>query len=258
LGENEAILTGRDRKGKNKLFRAVHNGAFEDIEGFHPARSYHTFPPSTTDNNTQSLLGKRNNKYKDIPQDLRTQWQKDRDQEAEHKRNRALARLALASDPLSHKKGGKKGRIAMLAASKLDPTITVLPNGTIDMTTLVQQIRRFLADVGGPSTMSLPPTNMATRRSVHEMAMAFGLDLQSKGRGAARYTTLIKTSRSGVNIHEKMVAKIMSRGVISARGSGGGESVGSSGRQGGRTIAPKHKEGDEVGKACGLIFVIFS
>jgi hypothetical protein len=230
----------------------VHNGAFEDIDDFQPASSYHPFPQSVTGNNAWLLLGKRKDKYKDIPAHLQAQWEKDRDQKAEYKRQRALARLALASDPLSQKMGGKKGRKAMLAASKLDPTITVLPNRIIDMTTLVQQIRRFLVDVGGPSTMSLPPTNKETRKNVHEMAVAFGLKSQSKGKGDARYTTLIKTSRSGVDIDERKVAKIVRRG---ARG-GGGEFSGSGGRKGGGTTAPKHKEGDEVGKACSLMFVI--
>jgi hypothetical protein len=208
-----------------------------------------------TGHNTLSLLGKSKDKYKDTPEHLRALWQKDRDRKAENKRQRALARLALASDPLSQKQGGKKGRKAMLAAAKLDSTITVLPNRIIDMTTLVQQIRRFLANVGGPSTMSLPPTNKETRKRVHEMAMAFGLKSQSKGKGDARYTSLIKTSRSGVGVDERKVARILR----SARGGGGGgEFSGSGVRKNGRTTAPKHKEGDEVGKACGLIFPSFS
>lgn len=228
LDENEDILTSRDRKKRNNLFRAVHNGAFEDIEDFRPAR-------------------KSKDRYKDLPQDLQAQWQKDRDKKAENKRQRALARQALATDPLSHKKGGKKGRKAMLASAKLDPTITVLPNRIIDMTTLVQQIRRFLADVGGPLTMSLPPTNKETRKSMHEMAVAFGLRSQSKGKGNARYTTLIKTSRSGVAVDEGKITKIVRRSA------GGREFVSTSGKRGGMVGVPKHREGDEVGKAAPKI-----
>ena len=141
----------------------------------------------------------------------------------------------------------------MLAAMKVDPTITVIPNRVIDMTTLVQQIRRFLADVGGPSTMSLPPANKETRKNVHEMAMAFGLNSQSKGKGNARYTTLIKTSRSGIAIDERKVARIVRR---NRSGSGdGGEFVGKNGSgKGGRVVVPKHREGDEVGKVCSFGF----
>jgi R3H domain len=139
----------------------------------------------------------------------------------------------------------------MLAAAKLDPTIIVLPNRIIDMTTLVQQIRRFLADVGGPSTMSLPPANKETRKNVHEMAVAFGLNSQSKGNGNARYTTLIKTSRSGVTIDERKVAKIV-------RSAGGGEFVRTAGKKGGRAVVPKHKEGEEVGKVCDFSISMLS
>ncbi|KAF5376261.1 hypothetical protein D9615_008521 [Tricholomella constricta] len=234
LEENEDILTGRDRKARNKLFRAVRNGAFEDLEDFTPAR-------------------KSKDKYKDLPLELRDQWQKDRDRKAEHKRARALARLELAADPMSHHKGGKKGRKAMLAAAKLDPTIKVIPNRVIDITTLVQQIRRFLADVGGPRSMSLPPADKGTRKNIHELGLAFNLKSDSKGKGDARYTTLTKTSMSGINVNEKKVARI----VRQAGGGGGrgGEFMGSNGRggRGGNSSMPRHKEGDEVGKAAPKI-----
>lgn len=40
VDENEAVLTGRDRKERNKLFRAVRDGTFADIDGFSPASVY--------------------------------------------------------------------------------------------------------------------------------------------------------------------------------------------------------------------------
>jgi hypothetical protein len=43
--------------------------------------------------------------------------------------------------------------------------------------------------------MSLPPANKETRKNVHEMTLAFGLKSVSRGKGNARYMTLIKTSR---------------------------------------------------------------
>ncbi|KAG5636882.1 hypothetical protein H0H81_006501 [Sphagnurus paluster] len=236
LDENEDILMGRDRKARNKLFRAVRNGDFEDLEEFKPAP-------------------KRKDGYKNLPPDLQAQWQKDRDKKAENKRARALARMALAADPMSSKKGGKKGRKAMLAAAKLDPTIMVLPNRIIDVTTLVQQIRRFIADVGGPQTMSLPPTDKATRKNVHELALAFNLNSISKGKGDARYTTLTKTTRTGLFVDENKAAKIMRRGGGGGGGSGKrGEFMGSNGRGGGgKPMMPRHKEGEEVGKAAPKI-----
>ncbi|KAG6919508.1 hypothetical protein DXG01_005098 [Tephrocybe rancida] len=234
LEENQDTILGRDRKARNQLFRAVRNGAFEDLDDFKPAR-------------------KSKDKYKDLPPELQEQWQMDRDKKADHKRLRALKRLELAADPLAPKKGGSKGRKAMLAAAKLDPTITVLPNRVIDMTTLVQQIRRFVGDVGGPVSMSLPPTTKETRAKIHEMARAFNLKSGSKGKGDARYTTLMKTSKSGIFVDEQKVAKIVRR---SGGGGGGrGEFMGSNSRggRGGAQIAPRHKEGEEVGKAAPKI-----
>ncbi|KDR67781.1 hypothetical protein GALMADRAFT_257616 [Galerina marginata CBS 339.88] len=228
LDENEDILTGRDRKQRNALFRSVRNGSFEDMEDFSPAK-------------------RKKDKRNGLPAELQAQWDKDRQTKAEHKKARALARLEAAADPLAKNKGGKKGRKAMLAAAKLDPTITVLPNRIIDITTLVQQIRRFIADVGGPMTMSLPPTNKETRKNIHEMATAFNLKSLSKGKGDARYTTLTKTSKSGLAADERKVAKIMRRsGGMGARG----DSFIYDKKGKAPASMPRHKEGEEVGKAA--------
>lgn len=187
------------------------------------------------------------NKRNDLPEELQAVWDRDRAKKAENKRLRALARMEAAADPLVRKKGGKKGRKAMLAAARIDPTITPLPNRVVDLPTLVQQIRRFVGDIGGPQTMALPPAEKETRKSMHELAIAFGLKSQSKGKGEGRYTTLAKTTRSGIRVDEAKVAKILRRG-----GGGGGASFvrygdGGKGRGGGAPV-PRHKDGDEVGK----------
>ncbi|KAE9396212.1 hypothetical protein BT96DRAFT_1021482 [Gymnopus androsaceus JB14] len=231
LDENEDILNGRDKKAKKELFQAVYNGGFEDIDMWKPAR-------------------KAKDKYKDLPPNLADLWQKGQAKKAAYKQKRELARLSAAADPLLPNKGGKKGRKATRAAAKLDPTITVLPNRVIDITTLVQQIRRFIDDVGGPKTMSLPPAKRQTRKDVHELANAFGLKSQSRGKGDSRYTTLTKTTMTGVRVNQKKVAKIVRRG-------GGGELVGGSDiwkKHAERSKGmPRHKEGDEVGKAAPKI-----
>jgi len=136
----------------------------------------------------------------------------------------------------------------MLAAAKLDPTINVIPNRVIDMVTLVQQIRRFIADIGGPSTMSLPPTNKETRKNIHEMALAFNLKSLSKGDGDARYTTLTKTTKTGALIDERNVEKIVRRsGGMGARGDSFIYDKKGKGR-GASVVMPRHREGEEVGK----------
>lgn len=93
--------------------------------------------------------------------------------------------------------------------------------------------------------MALPPTNKETRKNVHELAIAFGLKSVSKGKGEARYTTLAKTTRSGVRVDEAKVGKIMRRsGGAGARGDSFVDGGGRSGPM------PRHREGDEVGKAA--------
>ncbi|KAJ3508528.1 hypothetical protein NLJ89_g5705 [Agrocybe chaxingu] len=226
LDDNADILEGRNRKERKKLFMSVRNGAFDD-EGSSPAK-------------------RSKDKGKDLPPGLRAQWEKDRQKKAEYKKARELARLEAAADPLSKKKGGKKGRKAMQAAAALDPTITVIPNRIIDMTTLVQQIQRFIADIGGPKEMALPPTNKETRKNIHEMAIAFNLKSISKGKGDARYTTLTKTTRSGFGVNESKVAKIVRRsGGMGARGDS--FIYDKKGRSGGGPKMPRHRDGDEVG-----------
>jgi len=201
-------------------------------------------------------LGRKKDSRKDLPPELQDIWENDRKKKAERKKARELAKLEAAADPLTKKKGGKKGRKAMLAAAKLDPTITVLPNRVIDMVTLVQQIRRFIDDVGGPQTMSLPPTNKETRKNIHEMAIAFNLKSLSKGKGDSRYTTLTKTTKSGIRIDEHKVAKIMRRS--GGMGAKGDSFIYDRKGKGGSRPMPRQKEGDEVGKVRPTIIISFA
>lgn len=188
------------------------------------------------------VAGRNKDKYKDLPEELQAQWELDREKKAENKRMRALQRIEAAADPLSEKKGGKKGMKAMLAAARYDGP-EELPNRITDLPSLVQQIRRFLANVGGPSSMSLPPLNKATRKRVHELAGAFNLNSKSKGGGDTRYTTLTKTTKSGFKINERKIGRIMREAghqweESSRYDKGNGKNM---------SLA-KHREGEEVGK----------
>lgn len=231
LDENGDIISASSRQGRKKLHKAVANGEIVDFGEFAPA--------------------KRGKKKRDaLPAELQAVWDNDRAKKAENKRLRAVARAEAAADPLAPNKGGRKGRKAMAAAARLDPTITVLPNRVIDMTTLVQQIRRFVGNPGGPVTMSLPPTDKTTRKNIHEMAIAFNLKSVSKGKGDARYTTLTKTTRTGILVNEAKVAK------IARRGGAGAAFVRYDGGDKGKARAsamPRHRDGDEVGKAAPKI-----
>jgi hypothetical protein len=150
----------------------------------------------------------------------------------------------------------------MLAVASIDPTITVLPNRIIDMLTLVQQIKRFIDDEGRQN-MALPPTDKATRKNIHDLAVAFNMKSISKGHGDARYTTLTKTKRSGLDVDENRVAKIVRRKnyprekdlFVKKRGktrrgedSFDQDKKGKKSRTGAQAHVPRHREGDEVGK----------
>ncbi|PPQ80205.1 hypothetical protein CVT25_003558 [Psilocybe cyanescens] len=227
--DNGDALTGKNRKLGKALFGSIRNDTSNDLDDCSPAK-------------------KQKDKAKGLPRELQDIWEKDRQKKAEYKKAREAARFEQAADPLSKKKGGKKGRKAMIAAAKLDPTIIVIPNRIVDMTTLVQQIRRFITEIGGPNSMSLPPTNKETRKNIHEMAVAFNLKSLSKGKGDSRYTTLSKTSRTGLAVDERKVAKIVRRsGGMGARGD---SFIYDKKGKGPPAVIPRHREGDEVGKAA--------
>ncbi|CDO76051.1 hypothetical protein BN946_scf184696.g3 [Trametes cinnabarina] len=226
LEENQDILLPRDRKSKKKLFTAIRDGTFE------------------RDMFTDMMTPAKRGKTRDVPDELREQWEKDRAKKAENKRKRAEDRMKVAADPLAHHRGGKKGRKAMLAAARAAADAD-LPNRITDFVSLEQQIRRFLADIGGPQIMSLPPADKETRKRVHELATAFNLKSQSKGSGDSRYTTLTKTSRSGIGINERKIRRILKQAT---NGAWEGPETGKSGRSKAMSLA-KHREGEEVGKA---------
>ncbi|KAF6765441.1 hypothetical protein DFP72DRAFT_798059 [Ephemerocybe angulata] len=243
LDENQDILSSHgDRKKRNKLFKAISNGEFDYMDedfSFSPAK--------------RGKKAKRDS----IPRELQAQWDKDREAKAVRKQQRELEKLLRAGDPFASKKGGKKGRKAMLAAARLDPTITVLSNRIMDLSTLVQMLHKFVNDLGGKSSLSLPPTDKETRKNVHELAIAFNLKSVSKGKGDSRYVTVVKTTRTAPGrVDERKVARIVRRsGGPGARGNDftSGSAGGRGGGGGKGVFPPKHKEGEVVGKAAPKI-----
>ena len=70
-------------------------------------------------------------------------------------------------------------------------------------------MREFVADIGGARTHPLPPMDQKMRKTVHRLAHAFNLKSKSKSSGSGRFTTLTKTTLSGVDIDEKAIARIL-------------------------------------------------
>ncbi|KAL1742507.1 hypothetical protein HDZ31DRAFT_43116 [Schizophyllum fasciatum] len=249
LAENRHLLKGKGKKRHDKLFNNILNGSFDIDDGLDELAQL----------NNVSASKRRKDKHQNLSAELQEQWEKDRAKKAANKRARQLARMQVAADPLAPKRGGKKMKKAIAAVARhiemaysddedLPGTVHVIPNRVIDMTTLVMQIRRFIDDIGRTS-MSLPPANKDTRKKVHELANAFGLKSESKGKGEARFTTLKRTSRTGYTVNERKIARI----VRGAGGQGGmfGSSSFEKGKKGKATGSgvrvPRHREGEEVG-----------
>jgi hypothetical protein len=193
------------------------------------------------------MTDRKKDKGQDLPPELSEQWMKDRVKKAERKAERELQRLMDAADPLSFKKGGKKGKKAMRRAARLDAS-DGLPHQIYNMASLETEIRRFLMNLEGPNTMVLPPMTKDERRKVHEFADAFKLKSVSKGKGVDRYTTLVKTTRSGLIVNEKKVARLLRTTEVYIAGGKKGPPIG----------PPKHREGEEVGKVCSsFLYLIF-
>lgn len=129
----------------------------------------------------------------------------------------------------------------MLRVARMDIEVAI-PHRIVDIVSLEREIRRFLDNIGGPSTMALPPADKETRKRIHELANAFSLKSTSKGSGNTRYTTLSKTSRSGLNINEKKVKRILR--TVNKNWEGPERRT----DRGTATSLGKHREGEEVGK----------
>lgn len=249
LEKHGGIADGKDGKRQKKLFRAIHNGQFDDYDEYvelngsfsfadmQPASGY-SCQSRVVPNSTQ-ISERKKDKIKGLPADIQAAWEKDRAKKAEKKRAREEARLLAALNPFTPKKGGKKGRKAMRATANLNS-----PDAIVDMVSLEKQIRRFIDDIGGKNNMVLPPMDKASRKQVHELAEAFNLKSKSKGNGNGRYTTLFKTTRTST-VDEKKVSNISKR-------CNGGFDRPHDGKS--RVVMPKHKEGDEVGKVR-ILFV---
>lgn len=195
---------------------------------------------------------------KELPAELQKQWKKDRLQKAKKKNERELARLEAALDPLATKKGGKKSKKAMVAAARLDPSIKK-PHKTVDMVSVEQQMRRLLAQEDGRA-MALPVCDIGTRKNIHTLAALFGLKSKSKDGALGRYVTLFKKKRSGKNVDEREVKRLMEQFKYRAlygipdddtmrgkgKGKGRGRGKGKS-KEKGETGHLKTREGDVVG-----------
>ncbi|CDU24462.1 uncharacterized protein SPSC_03963 [Sporisorium scitamineum] len=129
-----------------------------------------------------------------------------------------------------------------------------------NMDELNQQIQLFLSEKGR-NTMRCQPMDKFARAEVHALAAAYNLQSKSKGKGRDRFPTLIKTSKSGLNVDYRKVKRIVYSNAGATFGNDAGRSDfkdrgrnkkgkgGSGGGMygvGGGTV-PKNRDGEEVG-----------
>ncbi|EPQ27486.1 uncharacterized protein PFL1_05024 [Pseudozyma flocculosa PF-1] len=238
----------------------------------------------------------RNWKADDLwAEELEQQWQRDRASKAANKKKRAAERQAAALNPFpaTHKKGKKKAEKKARRAAKREAKAKGRASGWSDddvdgfilgagagagdgdgddimaaedhelgrrfansLGELDEQIKLFLGDAG-KSTLTLPPMDKRSRAQVHMLADAYHLKSKSKGKGKDRFPTLIKTSRSGIDVGQKKVRRILlghghATFGLGATVKGGGRRGGGGGKTtvgatGGGGMAPKNREGEEVG-----------
>ncbi|KAH9060567.1 hypothetical protein EDB87DRAFT_1683518 [Lactarius vividus] len=245
LDKNDDILRAKDRKQRNRIFRGARNGNF-----IRPRRLYRQFAeyvPFAFANSNPSrsslciyvrpVCRTELKRDKHVPAELHDQWECDR-KKAERKRLRELERTAAALNLFTlTKRGGKKERkkVARKAAA-----------ASISLETVVGNMRRFVEDFESAPTLSLPPMERHARKSVYEVANAFNLNSKSEGNGEARFTRLVKTTRSGLRIGERKVARILGKPAPPH----GGDKGKGKGKAGGE-IRPR--DGEFVGGAAPKI-----
>lgn len=206
---NDAILRGKGRKQTNFIFHAIHNGTFEVPLDSSPS-AYPSYILITWDLPAHPCMScsyrteRKRDKHKHIPAELQDQWERDRAKKAERKRLRELERIAAASAEFftpTKKKKGKKARKARQAVAV----------AAMSLETVAEQMRAFTEDLGSARTLSLPPMTKHMRKSVHDLAHAFHMNSKSEGNGAKRFTTLTKTTWSGLPVDERKVARILGK-----------------------------------------------
>ncbi|KAF5328629.1 hypothetical protein D9619_011554 [Psilocybe cf. subviscida] len=151
------------------------------------------------DDNDAVLSGldeRRKDEGEDLPVNLIAQWDKDCKPKVEYKKRKSCPSRSRCRPDTGEKEAGT-----------VSGPMTNIPNCVIDMVTLTQRTRRFVAEICGPKQMSLPPyTKKDTRKKFYEMVVAFHFN---SGKGNARCSTLHKTSPNNQRIHEKTGTWIM-------------------------------------------------
>lgn len=285
---NDEVLKGRNRGARNKLYRAIERGDFsmldEDdmlnsgMDGMDLDDPVLSMQPAKRGKNAKKTW-----KDDDLwAQELQSQWQKDRAKKADNKRKRAEQRALEADNPFhntngkgkgTNKKQQKKAARAARRAERVEGRGNMKDIDMVDelfggrgfassrredplsrhAVTLIEvnrQIELFMYDVS-KTTLSLAPMDKRARAQVHQLASCYNLISKSKGSGNHRFPTLIKNSRSGLQVKQGRVNAILrsvggaSFGKGSRTGANAPKDIGRKTKE--RIPLPRNQEGAQVG-----------
>ncbi|CAE6431297.1 unnamed protein product [Rhizoctonia solani] len=132
---------------------------------------------------------------KNLPPELQAQWERDRQKKAENKRLRALQRQVAALEKAPKRGAGSKASF-------------LFNSGTLTLSVVESRMRSFVANLA-QKTMALPAMDKESRRRAHLLAECFSIKTVSKGKGVGRYVTMTRTSRTGINIAEGKIRRLV-------------------------------------------------
>ncbi|KDN46182.1 hypothetical protein RSAG8_04409, partial [Rhizoctonia solani AG-8 WAC10335] len=203
------------KKGKGKEKALMDDDSSDDDDfrlptsGFSKADMDEEFLAELEDQLAEEMLLKRERKRgiispplspasrkKNIPPELQIQWQLDRQKKAENKRLRAIQRQTAALENSPKRGAGSKASFLFNSGSPLT------------LSAVESRLRSFVSNLS-QSSMALPAMDKESRRRVHLLAECFTVNSISKGKGAGRYVTFKRTSRTGINIDEKKIRRLV-------------------------------------------------
>ncbi|GAA6002964.1 uncharacterized protein JCM10292_000269 [Rhodotorula paludigena] len=204
-----------NRRERNKLFKAVSEGNFDDIDlgddiddldeelvdALFAEEEENGFGSSKKQRKKDKSFGGA------FSASLAAQWDLDRSKKASKKAQRAAQRAAEREAEFrdsSYTTRGKAGKKGFSAGAALEG------GSSNDAAVVNSRIRKFVQYDLDSSSLSLPPMSKKSRIAVHLLAEVYGLKSRSLGAGKHRFPVLERTSRTTiVGVSERRVRAIV-------------------------------------------------
>ncbi|GAA5895769.1 hypothetical protein JCM8208_005083 [Rhodotorula glutinis] len=206
-----------NRRERNKLFTAISQGNFDDIDLYDEAADLdEDLVEAMFAEQEEAGFGgpSKKQRKKDktfngaFSQQLAAQWDLDRSKKASKKAKRAAERAAAREaefrdtyrDKASSYSRGKAGAKSLARSGDDDN----------DAATINTRMRHFIVTDLSSTSMSLPPMAKKARIAVHLLAEVYGLKSRSMGSGKNRFPVLERTSKTTVvGVSERRVRAIV-------------------------------------------------